>query len=120
LLVEDDPMVRQLAEQILLSVGYKVLLAENGAEALQLAEQYEGTIHLMISDFVMPGMNGHELAEQMKLIRQETKIVYMSGYTEKAMGNSNVVIPTKQMLHKPFTVESLTQKVREGLDGSHH
>ncbi|RJP20173.1 MAG: PAS domain S-box protein [Candidatus Omnitrophota bacterium] len=116
LLVEDEEMVRSLARYILEHHGYHVLVAQYGNEALQISQKYNGPIHLLISDIVMPSMGGRELAEQLNLIRPDTKILYMSGYTTTAITPQNMKDLHAGFLQKPFTPEELVRKTREILD----
>jgi CheY-like chemotaxis protein len=116
LLVEDEESVRQLARQILAIEGYTVLAAENGEAALALCARYEGPIHLLVTDVVMPRMSGRRLADQLAISRPETKVLYTSGYTDNAIGHQGEVEPGTPFLQKPFTPTTLRSKVREVLD----
>jgi len=117
LLVEDEDMVRDLAHFALLDSGYQVLQASHGKEALQLAQQHNGPIHLLLTDVVMPGgMSGRDLSESLTSIRPEIKVLFMSGYADHAIVQHGVLEPGTAFLQKPFTPVSLTQKVRETLD----
>jgi PAS domain S-box-containing protein len=116
LLVEDEEAVRKLAHQVLDMNGYKVLVAADPAEALRLCRQHEGPIHLMITDVVMPGMSGRELAERLIATRPEMELVYMSGYTDDAIVHHGVLDAGVAFLQKPFTPDALGRKVREILD----
>jgi CheY-like chemotaxis protein len=115
-LVEDEEAVRKLAHQVLDMNGYKVLVAADPAEALRLCRQHEGPIHLMITDVVMPGMSGRELAERLIATRPEMELVYMSGYTDDAIVHHGVLDAGVAFLQKPFTPDALGRKVREILD----
>jgi PAS domain S-box-containing protein len=115
LLVEDDESVRKLARTILQRSGYRVLEAEHGAAAIQIFEANPG-IQLLVSDVVMPGMSGPELAERLRPLRPEMRVLFMSGYTGDAISHHGVLDPGLAFLQKPFTPESLTRKVREVLD----
>ena len=117
LLIEDEADVRVLAAQILDSQGYRILAAANGSEAIRLSEEYDGPIHLVLTDVVMPQMSGPEVAEQLSAQRPEMRVLYMSGYADEAAVQH--VRPTKQIpfLPKPFSVEQLLLKVRAVLDG---
>jgi two-component system, cell cycle sensor histidine kinase and response regulator CckA len=115
LVVEDEEMVRQLACEALQRKGYTVLEAATGEKALQICQQNEGKIHLMLTDVVMPGMNGRELATRVALIRPETKVLYMSGYAEDAVVSDGVLDSGLAFIQKPFALAALAQKVREVL-----
>ncbi len=116
LLVEDDEMVRALAQAILERYGYHVLAARNVQDALHFAQESQEPIHLLLTDTIMPGMNGPELAKQVQSIRPETKVLYMSGYTDKVIACTEVFEPGTAFLQKPFTPETLTHKVHEVLN----
>jgi CheY-like chemotaxis protein len=116
LLAEDEPTVRRLLHRILDESGYRVLEASNGAEALARAEAHEGTLHLVITDVIMPEMGGTELVERMKHVHPEAKVLYVSGYADDALGQRGVVPGNEAFLAKPFTPEALARKVREILD----
>lgn len=111
LLVEDEEAVRELVRDILELQGYTVLGAHEGGEALQLCEQYDGPIHLIITDVVMPGMTGRELVEHVSSMRPETSVLYMSGYTDDAIVRHGVLEPGTNFLQKPFTPDALARKV---------
>lgn len=116
LLVEDEHAVRQLAKLILKMHGYEVIDAASGAEAIAAAHTHEGPIDLLLSDVVMPDLAGSELADQIRQLRQNLRVLYMSGYTDDAIVRKGVASATDAFLQKPFTPASLTQKVREVLD----
>jgi PAS domain S-box-containing protein len=115
LLVEDNAEVRSLVKTILQTQGYTVLEAAQGEEALRFSGQHEGLIHLMVTDMVMPEMNGRELAERLKPLRPNMKILFVSGYTDKAMLHHGELDPGMAFLQKPFTPQTLARKVREVL-----
>jgi PAS domain S-box-containing protein len=115
LLVEDEEMVRNMTREILQESGYRVLEAAHGHEALHVAEQHDGPIHLMLSDVVMPQMSGRELAEQLSPRRAEMKVLYMSGYTDDAIVHHGVLDEGMAFIEKPFTPSALTRKLREVL-----
>ena len=112
LLVEDEESVRQLVSETLASRGYKVLEAENGEDALKLAAT-AGTIHLMITDVVMPGISGRELARELIKMRPQIRVLFLSGYSEDAVLHQGVLEPDTAFLQKPFTLQHLAKKVRE-------
>jgi len=116
LVVEDYAGVRDLATQILRAHGYQVLTAKNGAEALRISLRHSQAIHLLLTDMVMPGMNGRELAEQIQAQRPGIRIVYMSGYGSRLYEDPSAVGQGVAFLAKPLTVEALTDKVRAVLD----
>ncbi len=116
LLVEDEEEVRALTWEVLRESGYRVLEAANGDDALLTSERHAGPIHLLLTDVVMPLMSGPELAQRLAPLRQEMKVLYMSGYTEEALGHHGVLDPGIKLLSKPFTPTDLAQKVREVLD----
>jgi len=113
LIVEDHPDVRKLASDVLQSQGYKVIEAAAAEEALSISRTHGGTIDLMLTDVVLPGMSGRDLAERIGLDRPEMKILYMSGYTENAIVHRGILLPGITFLPKPFTPPALLQKVRE-------
>jgi PAS domain S-box-containing protein len=116
LLVEDDRMVRNLAESVLRACGYNVIVPDHLEEVETLCRTYPGTIHLLLSDVVMPGISGYELARRLALLRPQMKVVYMSGYTESALMQQDQLKPGTHLLQKPFTPAALAQKIREVLD----
>jgi len=117
LLVEDEPLVRDLAHRILSQQGYKVLEAANGEEALRVAHEHGGEeIHLLLTDVVMPQMGGKDLADQLKIPRPDIKVLYTSGYTDNAIVHHGVLEPGIHFLQKPFSSNALSHKVREVLD----
>jgi signal transduction histidine kinase/ActR/RegA family two-component response regulator len=118
LLVEDEEMVRKLTREILQDSGYRVLEATNGEEALRLCQQRDDTIHLLLTDVVMPLMSGRESAERIASTCPAIKVLYMSGYTDDAIVHHGVLEPGTQLLEKPFTADILTRRVREVLDAA--
>jgi PAS domain S-box-containing protein len=116
LLVEDETVVRQLVAEILESSGYTVLQAGDGPSALELARRHTGDISLLVTDVVMPGMSGPEVAQSVTSMRPGTLVLYMSGYTDSAIGHHGVLEPGIAFLQKPFSTDDLTRKVRTLLD----
>jgi PAS domain S-box-containing protein len=116
LLAEDEEEVRNLAVRFLESQGYKVLKASQGLEAFLIAEEYEGIIHLLMTDVVMPKLSGRELADRIAEIRPEIKVLFMSGYADNAIVHHGVLEGGMNYLQKPFTLDGLAKKVREVLN----
>jgi DNA-binding NtrC family response regulator len=108
-------MVRHLAREILKTHGYTVLEAANGAEALAICNTYEGQIHLLLTDVVMPRMSGKELAEHVIGLRPGTRVLYMSGYTDHAIVHLGILDGDIEFVGKPFTPDALVLKVIEVL-----
>ncbi|MEI9960895.1 MAG: response regulator [Limisphaerales bacterium] len=120
LLVEDEPSVRHLAASILESQGYHVLRAINGQDGLRVAREHKGQpISLIITDVIMPLMNGKVMAEWLKTIYPDIKILFTSGYTDEAIAQHGVFEPDVAFLPKPYTPAALSRKVREMLDAPH-
>jgi two-component system cell cycle sensor histidine kinase/response regulator CckA len=115
LVVEDDESLRELTTEILKEIGYDVLVASNGRQALEICEANGRNIQLMISDMVMPEMDGLQLAEKVAGAHPGMKIILMSGYTEHAVMRQRSVPPGIHFVHKPFTPTALRAKVREVL-----
>lgn len=120
LLVEDAEPLRKLAQTFLEAGGFRVLSAGSGEEALEVAARFSGNFDLLLTDVVMPGMNGRVLAEQMLSRQPGIKVLYMSGYTDSFIAGHGVLNPGTHLLHKPFTEEVLINKVREVLDDAKH
>jgi PAS domain S-box-containing protein len=116
LLVEDEEIVRKLVREMLETAGYEVLQAADGAEAIALADRYEATIDLLMTDVVMPGLSGQELARRLAERRPGIRVLFTSGYTEDAIANHGVLSPGTAFLEKPFTAAVLGEKLRELLD----
>src|SRR5579862_1126337 len=115
LLVEDEESVRLLVRDTLSAKGYKVLEADSGEAGLATAERHDGKIDLVITDVVMPGMGGREMVKHMTDTRPETKVLYLSGYTEDAILSEGTIESGTAFLQKPFTLQNLSRKVREVL-----
>ena len=116
LVVDDEAQVRALARDILLGAGYRVLEAEDGEQALRLAEDHPGAIHVLLTDIMMPGINGKELADRLVTVRPDTKMIFMSGRAAEVISDAGVLIPVDAFLAKPFTVDRLLNTVRERLE----
>ena len=116
LVVEDEPALRQLAKRLLESAGYTVIAAANGEDALAALAHHDEPVHLLLTDVVMPGMNGRNLAEQVSAGHPETKVLYSSGYAGEAIVHHGVLAAGTHFLAKPYSVATLTHKVREVLD----
>jgi len=116
LLVEDEPQVRVVIRNILTRHGYQVLDAANGEAALAFCERFSGTIHLLLTDVVMPRMSGRQLAELLAPHRSQMKVLYMSGYTDNTVVHQGVLYEGIDFLQKPLTPETVTRKLREVLD----
>ena len=117
LLAEDSASLREMVREYLESVGFTVLDAASGAEALQKAEEFDGTIHLLLTDVVMPGMSGAELARQMVSLRPGIKVILTSGYTDDAIARQGVLDPAVAFIQKPYRPKALARKIREVLGG---
>jgi two-component system, cell cycle sensor histidine kinase and response regulator CckA len=116
LVVEDESIVRRTAVKSLHKLGYTVLEAANGKEALEVCASYHKPIHLLLTDVIMPGLNGRQLAEMVSPNRPEMKILYMSGYTENIIVQRGLLKPGIAFIEKSFTSDALSRKVREVLD----
>ena len=116
LLVEDEDTLRALTRNLLELKGYTVLEAANGAAALELSDRTPGEIHLLLTDVVMPGINGRMLADQLKAKRAGLRTMFMSGYTGQRVGEKAILEPGSIFLQKPFTRDELARKVREALE----
>ena len=115
LLAEDEEMVRNLARESLKMFGYTVLEAANAEAALLISQQHDGPIHLLLTDVVMPRMSGKELAEQLVKLRPDTRVLYMSGYTNQAIVHQGILDRDIAFIGKPFTPDALVLKVLEVL-----
>jgi two-component system cell cycle sensor histidine kinase/response regulator CckA len=113
LLVEDEGALRSMVRGLLESQGYKVLEARNGEDALIVCEQHKGSIQLLLTDVVMPEMNGPQLAERLSMFHREMKTLYISGYTDEGIIHQGILDAGTNFLQKPFTPEALVRKVRE-------
>jgi DNA-binding NtrC family response regulator len=120
LLVEDEEAVRELASRILSAKGYNVVPAKSVKEAEQWAEEHLDEIHLLLTDIIMPGTSGRELARRIIAKHPQTRVLYMSGYTDNVLAQGGVLEAGLSFLQKPFTPSALVQKVRDVLDRPVH
>jgi two-component system, cell cycle sensor histidine kinase and response regulator CckA len=118
LLVEDADALRKLARSFLVDHGFEVITASNGEEAVEVAMNHNGHIDLLLTDVVMPGMNGRVLADRLLSKRPGLKVVFISGYTDSFIAGHGVLEPGTHLLHKPFTEDALIRKIREVLDAN--
>ena len=118
LLAEDDELLRPLSKSLLEKLGYTVLGAPNADRALAVASEYAGPIQLLVADVVMPGASGRELARRLAHVRPDTRVLYVSGYTDDAIVHHGMLDPGLNFLQKPFTPAALARKVRDVLDAS--
>ncbi|HET9836918.1 MAG TPA: response regulator [Candidatus Angelobacter sp.] len=116
LVVDDEDSLRTVVVDLLGQLGYRMLSARNGSEALDLAREYAGRIDVLLSDVVMEGLPGPELAEQLSRARPELKVVFMSGFADSSLAPDGVLKPGTVLVQKPFTVRALSAKLREILD----
>ncbi|HEX8295329.1 MAG TPA: ATP-binding protein [Chthoniobacteraceae bacterium] len=116
LVVEDEEIVRELVCTVLADQGYHVLCAENGPEALRLSRAHSGPIDLLLSDVVMPRMNGPEVARTLTTEHPKTRVLFVSGYSDNDISDRGIIAPGIRFLEKPFTPEALCRKIREVLD----
>ena len=117
LLVEDDPVILKLTSRIVAQRGYNVLAAGTPAEALRLAEEHSGRIHLLLTDIVMPGMNGRELSERLLHLRPDLHCLFMSGYTANVIARQGMLSSDVHFIQKPFSMAELETQIRNILDG---
>ena len=116
LVVEDEQVILEMGKAMLEGLGYVVLTANTPEAAIHLAREHAESIHLLLTDVVMPEMNGRELAEQLKVIRPGLKCLYMSGYTANVIAHHGVLDEEVVFLHKPFSMKDLAAKVRQALE----
>ena len=117
LVVEDDEEVRTIATRFLGKYGYRILEAANAKEAIEICGKFKGTIHLLVTDVIMPGMNGKELFERLRSQRPDMKVLFMSGYTDNIIMQKGILPTTINFIQKPFSSQELARKVRALLDG---
>ena len=117
LVVDDEPALRDVAQRVLVAQGYRVTVAESGSRALEILRAREFAVDLLLTDIVMPGMDGRKLAVQASLIRPHLPVLYMSGYPRRAPGTVKLPDEHLNLLHKPFNSAMLLGRVRQTLDG---
>jgi CheY-like chemotaxis protein len=120
LMVEDDAAVRRVGMRALRGLGYTVLEARDGVEALRVLGAHEGKVHLLLSDVVLPGIGGRELAQRVQAARPGIRVLYASGYTDDMILTDGLATKDVQLIQKPYTKASLAQKVRATLDRRGH
>jgi two-component system, cell cycle sensor histidine kinase and response regulator CckA len=116
LVVEDEEIVRELVCDVLAEEGYNVICAMDGHQALREAAEFDGRIHLLITDVIMPHMNGPELAVKLTALRPDMKVLYVSGYSDNDIGDHGVLDTRIDMLQKPFTPQTLARKIRDVIE----
>ncbi|HEY0557189.1 MAG TPA: response regulator, partial [Thermoanaerobaculia bacterium] len=116
LLVEDEDNIREPAVEILESRGYRVLSAPDATQALTLSDHHAGPIHILVTDVVMPGLSGSQLAQQLVRRRPELLVLYISGYPEDSIAHHGVLSEDQHFLQKPFPPGQFLEKIREVLD----
>jgi CheY-like chemotaxis protein len=116
LIVEDNAGVRLVIMRMLSGLGYQILTAGSGADALSIVRSYEGPIHALMTDMIMPGMNGVEVAERVKQLRPDIKVLFASGYPEAHLTQSGIDLGTRTLIRKPFNRTELSRAIRELLD----
>src|SRR5260370_35323389 len=115
LVVDDEIQVRALARDILVGAGYRVLEAEDGETALKITEEHQGAIHLLLTDIMMPGINGKELADRIAAARPDTRMIFMSGRAAEGTSDAGALIPVDAFVAQPFPVGRLLNTIRERL-----
>jgi len=118
LLVEDDEALQKLTRECLEEAGYQVLAARDGPQALRVSRDYAGEIHLLLTDVVLPGISGPELAQQLRASRAGIRFLFVSGYADASLLQQGLLNPSANLVQKPFRPLELAQKVREILNGS--
>jgi len=117
LIVENESAIRALLQVALSRNGYTVLTAESGRKALELVRNHTGAIHLLITDVIMPDMDGPELVRHLSTIRPDTRTLFMSGYMDNTLGERGILATNANFIQKPFSPRAIAQRVREILDG---
>ena len=115
MVVEDEDALRSITCRILKRKGYSVLEASDGPTAITISDQHTGEIHLLLSDVIMPRMSGRELAERMRKVKPNLKVLYMSGYTDRYVSQEGILEQGADFIQKPFTEDLLLAKVHEAL-----
>jgi two-component system cell cycle sensor histidine kinase/response regulator CckA len=115
LVAEDEVGIRSPLRRLLSAQGYRVLDASDGPGALEVAKRHSGRIHLLLTDILMPGMNGGELARRLLLVRPSIRVIFMSGYSDQAIQTNGILTPGATFLQKPFSVDELNCRLREAL-----
>jgi two-component system, cell cycle sensor histidine kinase and response regulator CckA len=118
MLLEDEESLREIIREVFEEAGYQVITAAESRHAVELARQHAGPIHILVTDVVMPGLGGREVADALTAVRPRLPVLFISGYTDEAIGRHNVLEPGVFFLQKPFTTHALLRKVREVLDGA--
>jgi CheY-like chemotaxis protein len=118
LLVEDSDAVREISREILKDCGYKVLEADSGKTAIEIFKTFSDSIELLVTDVIMPEMNGKALYDKLKALNPSLKVLYISGYTADIIDRHGVREENFNFIQKPFTIHGFTSKVREALDGN--
>jgi two-component system cell cycle sensor histidine kinase/response regulator CckA len=116
LLVEDEDSLRDLMEEILPHYGYRVITAQDGNAALKVLERHDGPVHLVLTDVVMPGMNGKELHDRLRNLHPGVRVLFMSGYTDDHIAHHGILEPGTPFIQKPFSMTKLAGKLRQVLD----
>lgn len=119
LLVEDEEPLRKVVIELLTQIGYNVLSASNGKDAMHVSQTYPHRIHLLITDVLMPEIDGPELAKTLCAVRPDLRVIYISGYTDDCLAPEGILEPGTVLVNKPFSVRLLSAKMREVLDGTH-
>ena len=119
LVVDDDPLALDLIELMLAPLGYKVILASSGKEAMQIAESRDGNIDLLLTDMIMPGITGVDLVRQFLNRYPKTKVMFMSGFMCPSLAHQDVALSEKAFVLKPFTTNTLAKKMRAVLESEH-